>query len=150
MVMVGIMFISFPLIQGFDLQDEIQLAITYEVTERLYNLQLTATLARNGIDIVHSFDTDDVDEIPPTDPGRYVTTYTLPRRFLKAGAYNVRITSGTPERLIQDLESAVSFEVDERSENTHMKGYRRDRQGFVVSPGQWRTEAVDSETKVLP
>jgi lipopolysaccharide transport system ATP-binding protein len=127
---------------SFDLQDTIRIRIVYEVTSRIHGLQVTATLARNVVDIVHSFDTDALDEIPPTEPGRYEAAYTIPPMFLKAGNYATRVTTGTPERLLQDLMGVLSFEIEERSINTHMKGYRRDRQGHVISPGSWETRRL--------
>ena len=62
--------------------------------------------------------------------------------FLKAGLYTVGITAGTPERLLQDLDSIISFEVEEYTHNTQHRGYRRDRPGHIVAPGTWSTVRV--------
>jgi lipopolysaccharide transport system ATP-binding protein len=127
----------------FDISEGIIISITYRVKTKLHGLQVTATLSRNMVDIVHSFDTDGLSEIPLREPGLYQAQYRLPKMFLKAGIYTVRITAGTPERLIQDYESAVFFDVEERSGNAYMKGYRRERPGHVISPGTWQTTNLE-------
>lgn len=127
----------------FDLNDGVTIELTYRVLEPLYQLQMTATLARNGVDVVHSFDTDDSADIGWTQPGEYRGRYTLPPMFLKAGAYSVRVTAGTPETLIQDMERAVTFSVEEMTINTNMRSYRAGRPGMVVSPGRWTTELLE-------
>jgi lipopolysaccharide transport system ATP-binding protein len=128
---------------SFDIADEIVIAIRYVVTRRLDGLQITVTLARNMIDVVHSFDTDGLDEIPSREPGVYEARYALPGMFLKAGLYSARVTAGTPTLLIQDLEGAITFDVEERTINTHMRGYRKERPGHVVAPGVWETELIE-------
>jgi lipopolysaccharide transport system ATP-binding protein len=123
----------------FDITENISIQITYKVRSRIQGLQMTVTLDRNMMDVVHSFDTDDLSEIPDREPGLYCATYFIPKMFLKSGVYNIRITAGTPDRLMQNLDSILSFEIEELSLNTHMKGYRRDRSGHVISPGKWKT-----------
>jgi lipopolysaccharide transport system ATP-binding protein len=127
----------------FDLSDEIRITIRYAVRERLHGLQLTATLARNMVDVVHSFDTDDLPDLPVREPGVYEAVYRLPGMFLKAGSYTARVTAGTPSELVQDIEGALFFDIEELSVNTQSRGYRRDRVGHVVSPGTWETVRVD-------
>jgi lipopolysaccharide transport system ATP-binding protein len=128
---------------SFDISDGIRISIEYEVKERLHGLQLTVTLARNMVDVTHSFDTDLADEVLPTDPGRYVAHHVVPPIFLKAGIYTVRLGFGTPEELFHDLQGAASFDIDDLSENTHFKGYRQDRPGHVISPGTWERERIE-------
>jgi lipopolysaccharide transport system ATP-binding protein len=103
---------------SFDLADDIRIAIRFEVRERIHGLQLTVTLARNMVDVTTSFDTDSLTEIPE------------------------RITAGTPDRLLQDAEAALVFDIDEVTVNAHSKGYRRERAGAVISPGGWETLRV--------
>jgi lipopolysaccharide transport system ATP-binding protein len=126
----------------FDLSDSVTLEITYRVSQPLNQLQITATLSRNGVDVVHSFDTDSASEIGSTLPGQYRATYSVPPMFLKAGSYNVRVTAGTPDQLIHDIQQALAFTVEEITVNTQMRGYKSSRPGFVISPGSWRTESV--------
>lgn len=123
----------------FDINDEIVIVIVYQVTSPLQGLQLTVTLARNMTDLFHSFDTDGLDEIPARQPGLYEARYRIPKMFLKAGSYCVRLTSGLPRWLLQDFEGALQFDVEEMSENTRMKGYSRERLGHIISPGVWET-----------
>lgn len=123
----------------FDISETITIEVKYLVTTRCQNLQLTITLMRNGIELFHSFDTDNLKEIPITEPGEYIANCTLPGMFLKSGQYLGCITLGTPEKLIQSLPSAFTFEVEELSVNTTMKGYRHDRPGHIIAPCQWQT-----------
>jgi lipopolysaccharide transport system ATP-binding protein len=127
---------------SFDLADDIRIAIRFEVRERIHGLQLTVTLARNMVDVTTSFDTDSLTEIPEREPGLYEAVYRVPAMFLKAGSYTARITAGTPDRLLQDAEAALVFDIDEVTVNAHSKGYRRERAGAVISPGGWETLRV--------
>ena len=126
----------------FDLTDEIVITIRYEVREAIQGLQLTVTLSRNLVDVVTSFDTDALSETPDREPGTYEAVYRLPGMFLKAGSYMARVAAGTPERLLQDAEGAVTFDVEELTVNTNARGYRRERAGLVISPGSWQTTRV--------
>ena len=49
----------------------------------------------NSVDVIHSFDTDDLTEIPDRDPGLYRVDYTIPGMFLKSGIYSIRVGAGT-------------------------------------------------------
>ncbi len=62
--------------------------------------------------------------------------------FLKAGSYSVRMAAGTPDTLLQDLDYALTFEVEEFSHDTRHKGYRKDRPGVVISPAHWTTTQI--------
>lgn len=124
---------------SFDLSEIIVIKIKYIVTALCHNLQLTITLTRNGIELFHTFDTDNLQEIPTSNPGEYIATCTIPGMFLKSGQYIGCISMGTPEKLIQSINSAFSFEVEELSINTTMKGYRHDRPGHIIAPCTWQT-----------
>jgi lipopolysaccharide transport system ATP-binding protein len=135
---------------AFDLSDELTLSVTYEVKERQHGLQLVLTVCRNGIPLLQTFDTDNDNEIPVREPGLYEARYVIPGMFLKAGMYTVDLVIGTAQRLIQSFESIAQFDVEELLTNTHMKGYRHDRLGHVISPGSWETERVgETETSLL-
>ncbi len=127
----------------FDIGDIIIIGVTYRVATRLHGLQITTTLARNMVDVVHSFDTDALPEVPIKEPGLYQATYTVPGMFLKAGYYSVRITAGTTDQIFQDLENAQQFEIEERSINTHGKGCRKERTGLIISQGSWQTTKLE-------
>jgi lipopolysaccharide transport system ATP-binding protein len=128
---------------SFDVGDEVQIGIVYEVREQLYGLQHSLTISRNMIPILRTFDTDQLeDPLPVVEPGRYEARCTIPPMFLKAGSYSLALDAGTPERQIQEIESVASFEIEERSVNTHSRGYRRDRPGQVIFPGSWRIARI--------
>ena len=135
---------------AFDLADELTLTVTYQIRERQYGLQLAATLSRNGIPLLQTFDTDNDSEIQARDPGVYEARFVIPGMFLKAGMYSVDLTLGTPQQLLQSFDSIAQFDVEEISTNTQMKGYRRDRLGHVIAPGSWETDRVgDLEPSLL-
>ena len=127
---------------SFDLADSIEIAVRYDVTSRLHGYQLTIGLIRNGVRIVYTFDTDEMPEIPVRDPGEYEACWRIPAMTLKAGRYTIDLGAGTPDRHMQQFDAIASFEIDERTMNTHAKGYRRDRPGHIIAPGSWTTEKI--------
>jgi lipopolysaccharide transport system ATP-binding protein len=127
---------------SFDITEPIEIALRFEVHQRIHGYQLTLGLSRNGVRLIHAFDTDPVEATPVRDPGVYETVYRLPGMFLKAGLYTVDLGTGTPERHMQQFDGIASFEIEERSMNTHAKGYRGDRPGHLIGPGIWRTERL--------
>jgi lipopolysaccharide transport system ATP-binding protein len=129
-------------IANFDLQDEIRVTILYEVRTRLKGLQLTVTVVHDIQPLCHSFDTDDQDTIPDTEPGTYKAEYSIPGMFLKAGDYKLTIHAGTPDRLIENLEAIASFSIQELTINTHARGYRFDRPGQIISQGKWQKQKL--------
>ena len=129
-------------IANFDLQDEIRVSIRYEVRTRLKGLQLTVTLVHDIQPLCHSFDTDDLDTIPDTEPGVYKAEYSIPGMFLKAGDYKLTVYAGTPDKLIEHLEAIITFSVQELTINTHARGYRFDRPGQIISQGKWQKQKL--------
>ena len=127
---------------SFDLAEAIEIVVRHEITERVLGYQIVVTLARNSVRLFHSFDTDALPGVPPREPGVYEARYLVPGMVLKAGVYTVDISTGTPERHMQELQAVTSFEIEERSVNAHAKGYRRDRPGHIVGPGTWVTERI--------
>ena len=127
----------------FDIADDVVMEVKYRVRQAADGLQLTITLLGNMIEIFNSNDTDDDAELPLRSAGTYVARYTIPGMVLKAGNYSASVFLGTPDQLIQSLKHALSFDVEEWSINTHSKGYRRERPGHLVSPGQWETKFLE-------
>jgi lipopolysaccharide transport system ATP-binding protein len=127
---------------ALDLTDDIEIVVRYSVAERLHTFQLVVSLSRNAVRLIHTFDTDALTELPVRDPGVYEARYRIPAMTMKAGLYTVDVDTGTAERHMQALESAASFEIEERTVNAHAKGYRRDRPGHIIGPGTWRTERI--------
>jgi lipopolysaccharide transport system ATP-binding protein len=132
---------------SFDLGDEISLSVTYRVREVVSGLQIAATYSRNMVDVFSTFDTDALPGVGRREAGLYEARFTLPPMSIKAGTYSIRLASGTPEALFQDIEGAVTFDVEERTVNTHLRGYRRERAGHVIAPGLWATHVVDPQQR---
>lgn len=130
---------------SFDLAEEVVIEIVFKVRRETAGLQLTVTLSRNMVDILHSFDTDGDAELPLRAVGMYKATYRVPGMHLKAGAYSASAFIGTPDILIQSLEQIISFNIEEWSINTHSKGYRKERPGHMISPGVWKINQLSTE-----
>jgi lipopolysaccharide transport system ATP-binding protein len=128
---------------SFDLLDEIEVVVRFRVTERVHTFQVVLSLARNAVRLFHTFDSDELSHVPVRDPGLYEARYRIPSMRLKAGLYTIDIDTGTAEQHMQSVESVASFEIEERTINTHARGYRRDRPGHIIGPGTWRTERLD-------
>lgn len=134
----------------FDLSDDIRLEFDYQVNEPQFGLQLSFSISRNFIEIVRTFDTDVLESpLHANETGLYRCSTTIPGRFLKAGHYTITVNAGTPQAVIQEVDSAISFDIEELYENNTNRGYRRERPGFVLFPGTWKTEqiSVSSEAR---
>ena len=130
----------------FDLAEEVIVEVVYKVRKETQGLQLTVTLARNMVDILHSNDTDNDVELPARTVGTFRALHRVPGMSLKAGSYSISAYLGTPDLLIQSLQYIISFDIEEWSINTQLKGYRRDRPGHMISPGAWvTTKLLDSQ-----
>jgi lipopolysaccharide transport system ATP-binding protein len=127
----------------FDLGESINVTVEYRVTQTISNLILAMTVSRNMIDLIHTFDLDEADDANLRTPGVYRARYRIPAMTLKAGIYSLSFSTTTPEIDFQHVDSGLSFEVEELSVNTYLKGYRRDRPGHLVSPGTWETTKVE-------
>jgi len=127
---------------AFDMADDVIFEVTYRIRESTAALQLTLTISRNMVDLLHSFDTDEDIELPMRPPGLYTATYRIPGMTLKAGSYSASASLGTPEVLLQNLEHILAFDVEEWSVNTQSRSYRRERPGLLISPGKWVTDMI--------
>ena len=124
----------------FDLSEIITIEVEYVVRTRLSELQLAITVIREGADLFQAFDNDNEVDIVPTEPGSYVARYVIPARVLKEGSYSLRITSGLPNELYQDINAGLGFDVASDVINTFKRSFRKDRQGQIISPGIWHKE----------
>ncbi len=127
----------------FDTEEEMVLTITYRLRTRMNGVLLAAQLARNFTDIVYSYDTDDLDDVPVREAGLYKSHMRIPGHFLKAGHYSVRVAAGAPNLLLADHPGVVQFDIEELSQNFNERAYRGDRPGHVIFPGKWTIERVE-------
>jgi lipopolysaccharide transport system ATP-binding protein len=127
----------------FDINEKINIIIDYEIKEKLVGLQLTLTIFRNFTPVIHSFNTDELENcIEENIPGKYRAALSVSKMFLKAGAYSISVTVGTPDKLIFNIEDAIFFEVDELTLNTIHRGYRNNRIGHVIMQGKWENDKI--------
>lgn len=131
-------------ISSFDLAEEITVAVRYRVRTNVDRLMILMTLSRNMIDVFQTFDCELEAAPPDRGPGDYEARYTIPPMFLKGGSYSVSLFSSkhSPDTAFQDYQGVLTFEVEERSFSTYLKGYRHDRPGQVIGQGTWRTEQI--------
>ena len=123
----------------FDIMEDVVIRATYRLREAVRDLSVAAIISRNMAEIIFANDTDNLPSIEPKEPGLYTVVCRIPGMFLKAGGYSVRMAAGTADTLFQDIEFALTFEIEEFSHDTRHKGYRKDRPGVVVSPALWTT-----------
>lgn len=121
----------------FDTEEDIVLTITYRLREKMNGLIMAAQLSRNFVDIVYSYDTDDLDEVPMREPGLYKSRMRIPGHFLKGGHYSIRVAAGAPNRLLADHPGVLQFDIEELSQNFNERSYRADRPGHIIFPGKW-------------
>jgi len=127
---------------NFDIHDEVRIAITYRLRESAEGMDLTLTLSRNFIPLFNTHDTDHLPDLPRREPGIFCSTMRIPRAFLKAGHYSIRIASGVPAELFADYEGIAEFDIEELSEDTKNKGYMQARPGHIIAPVSWNMELV--------
>ena len=132
----------------FSIAEPIEIAVEYEARRLFTDLIASLNLSRNMVDILHTFDSDSLSEVPAKESGRYLAVHRLPPRFLKAGNYTVTCGLGTPHICYDLVDGALQFAVEELEGDTSMRGFRKDRPGVVVSPGGWTTEAVHDTQSV--
>lgn len=124
----------------FDFNDEVVIQVDYEVHQPLETLQLAMVVSRNMGELFSAFDTDGLESpLVRCEPGRYRAQLRIPPRFLKAGGYSIAVNLGTISSLLLDVPSAGQFMVEELSENTAFRSYKKERLGSVICPGTWTT-----------
>src|SRR3569833_93155 len=124
----------------FDVNDEVVVEIDYEVHASLETLQLSVALSRNMSELFSSFDTDGL-EMPliRREPGKYRAELHIPTHYQKTGSKTEAAQQGTISALLLDVPSAAQFTVEELSENTTYRSYKRERLGAVICHGTWTT-----------
>ena len=130
----------------FDLNDEIIVNVDYEVHQELETLQLCLIASRNMMELFSSYDTDEF-EMPliRRDPGKYHAEFRLEPRVLKAGGYSILVNFGTISTLLLEVPDAVQFSIEELSENTTYRSYKKERLGHIIAPGTWHTQVKLAE-----
>jgi lipopolysaccharide transport system ATP-binding protein len=124
----------------FDIADPVHVHIRYRVSHGVRGANLAMVLSRNGTDVLCSFDTDAHPELLEQRPaGTHVYTAELPPRLLKAGLYTVTLSPGLINvQAFETLRDAITFEVEELSEDTSFRGYNDKRPGVLIAPVIWR------------
>ena len=103
------------------------------------------------VDLFQTFDCDLESEPIDREPGDYEAAYTdpcdVPEGRLAYRWSASTVSKASPEQAYQNYQGVLTFEVEERSFNTHHKGYRRGRPGSVLGQGAWRTSSVSTSRR---
>ena len=122
----------------FDMSDEINVCLKYKLIENSNNFDVSIIVARNGVDVFFSIDTDQI-TFEKREQGNYSAAIKIPKQFLKEGFYSISVYFRNPLNgsHYNVYKNVVKFEIQSNYINTSNKGYHKDRQGYVIFPGQW-------------
>lgn len=109
-----------------DIHDEIQIEISYYLSEDIKGSNLCFSLYKEGTTLIRSFDIDENSKIfQHRQKGKHIAKLTIPN-FLTPGIYNTSISIGQPKITIFDVKKdALQFEVKNHSENECQKSFSR-------------------------
>jgi lipopolysaccharide transport system ATP-binding protein len=126
----------------FDTRSKICLDIQYQVYRPVVGGNLAIVVSRNGTDLLSSFDTDTNPMLlTQRSPGIYRYQVHLPTQYLKAGLYSVHLDTGIINRgAIERHQDAVTFTIEEITEDTSLKGYAEHRAGVLRIPVLWEVK----------
>lgn len=116
----------------FSIDDSISIKFRYRYLHPDPENRITVVLHRNGKPIFTSFSSDQGLSLTPGESNELI--FKLPKRFLKAGNYQAELYFSPP---VYKVPHSLDFNVVDAVENTTHKGYREDRQGFIITPGIW-------------
>jgi lipopolysaccharide transport system ATP-binding protein len=125
---------------SFTVQDELDIRVSYELTQDTRGLNLALCVMRNGSPLLLSFDTDlspDLQDL--RKKGVYEAKARLPR-ILKAGRYSINVDLGIIGMgVIDKREDALMFEIEELGVDFSQKSYEASRAGEIMVPIPWTT-----------
>jgi lipopolysaccharide transport system ATP-binding protein len=131
---------------ALDIFDPLTLHIRYRVGRRLAGVVVGISLRRDGIPLFNSFDSDENPEVlEAREPGVYESEVELPRNLLAAGRYTISVMASVPAfENLDDKPEALSFELEEHSDNFQHKSFSRNRGTMLIMPIKWQTRLSDS------
>lgn len=126
---------------SFDINENINIKLDYILNKNSNEITVGVAIRREIYDVFNSFDCDDLSNFIERDSGKYESTIKIPKMFLKAGNYSIDLTlrEGISTRTIQVLEAAINFNIEEGTFDLKYKGYRKERSGHIIFPGEWIT-----------
>ena len=133
-------------VRYFHLNDRVYLNIDYVVAQNVRQSFIIIVIARNGINIFQSHDTDLSPEyLELREAGKYHATIPLPKRLLTAGEYSLSIRAAVGpfgQFGIDDHSDALKFSICSDDEDTTFKGYANYRNTLIISELQWKTQKI--------
>ncbi|MCP4500142.1 MAG: ABC transporter ATP-binding protein, partial [Deltaproteobacteria bacterium] len=123
----------------FDLSENIQVFITYEVRRQIKNVHVIAFF--DAVDGNRVLGTSDVDRNPEhflsRKPGVYRESFSVPAGLLAEGWYTISLSFGSPGRTPADqVTDALTFEVINQS-SPRLKSYSHKRPGVIGVDIAW-------------
>jgi len=115
----------------FQLNEGFEFHITYRLAEAQPDSRISIVLYRNGHPIFTDFSSDHDVQLKE---GTHKRVFTCPGFVFKAGNYQAEIFISPP---VFKTPEAINFTIQDTDVNTHNKGYRDDRQGVIIAPGNW-------------
>jgi lipopolysaccharide transport system ATP-binding protein len=127
---------------SLDISDEIAIEVSFRVRQDMKGSMIMLSVYREGTLIFNSFDTDlDKKTFELRKAGDYVSKIVLPKHLFAAGRYSVSVGSGWPYLgAIDSHPEAVTFEIEELSEDTSHQSYAKHRGGLLIMPLDWNTK----------
>ena len=128
-----------------DVNDEIEVRITYRINRELKNIRITLIVKRSDTPLFTTFDTDLSQELlGKRCPGLYMARVRLPRKLLKPGNYTLYLNSykygvGSIDR----KGDVLSFQISELRDEFSGKGYSTEYPGALILPLKWETERLE-------
>jgi len=134
--------------EELDVFDPMTLSMRYQVHRRLSGVVVGFSIRRDGILLFNSFDSDENPAVlAGREPGVYEAAVELPRGLLAAGRYTVSAMASVPAMdNLDDKPDALSFELEERSDNLARMSYFKNRGTMLIMPIKW---SVQSSTYAL-
>lgn len=125
----------------FDISDQIILVIRHCCRKELVASVVLVSLFRNGVELLHVFDTDvHCDRLTRRPVGVYTDEIRLPIRLIKAGSITISVTTALLNKstTFQNADDVISFRIEETKEDTSFKGYAANRRGILMVTPTWK------------
>lgn len=131
---------------NFDATEEIHLIISHKCNEVLIGSTVLVSIFHNGIEMIHSFDTDIfANRLAKRNIGNYTDCIVIPKGLFKAGIISISIRTALLNKgiTIQDETDVLKFDLEDLYEDTSFKGYAGNRDGILRISPLWKNVEHD-------
>ena len=125
----------------FELGTAVCIDIYYIVREVVNNTNFSLVLFFDGIEVLHTWDTDINTQLTTKRPGVYIASLFLPPN-LNIGKYSISVNCGHPNIGVIDVkEHCISFNIVNTNINDSTKSFSRG--GILKTDIEWRVKKID-------